>query len=86
MYWQPICLMKKGNLSPNNMNTWHKIFTTSNMAEASIIQGLLEQNQIPVQQLNKLDSSYLNFGDIEIYVPVHLKDTAAQLVQQSLLN
>jgi len=68
------------------MKPWFKIFSTRSIAEASIIQGMLEENQIPVQQLNKQDSSYINFGDIELYVPDNLKDTATQLVQQNLLN
>jgi hypothetical protein len=68
------------------MNSWTKIFATRSIAEASIIQGMLEENQVPVQQLNKQDSSYVNFGEIELYVPAHLKETAAQLVQKSLLN
>ncbi len=68
------------------MKPWYKIFSTRSIAEASIIQGMLEENQIPVQKLNKQDSSYINFGDIELYVPNHLKDTATQLVQQNLLN
>lgn len=68
------------------MNSWIKIFATRSFAEASIIQGMLEENQVPVQQLNKQDSSYVNFGEIELYVPAHLKETAAQLVQKSLFN
>jgi len=68
------------------MNSWTKIFATRSIAEASIIQGMLEENQVPVQQLNKQDSSYINFGEIELYVPAHLKETADQLVQNSLLN
>jgi hypothetical protein len=68
------------------MNSWTKIFATRNIAEASIIRGLLEENQIPVQQLNKQDSSYVNFGEIELYVPHQFKLTAAQLLEQSLLN
>lgn len=68
------------------MMKWHKIFITRSVAEASIIQGMLEENQIPVQALNKQDSSYLNFGDIEIYVPVHLKETAEGLVSKTFLN
>jgi len=68
------------------MNSWTKIFATRSIAEASIIQGMLEENQVPVQQLNKQDSSYVNFGEIELYVPAHLKETADQLVQNSLLN
>ncbi|MEN9684282.1 MAG: hypothetical protein RLZZ28_68 [Bacteroidota bacterium] len=56
------------------------------MAEASIIRGMLDENEIPVQLMNKQDSSYLNFGDIELYVPGHLTETAKQLVDQTLLN
>ncbi len=65
---------------------WIKIYATRNIAEASILQGMLEENQVPVQVMNKLDSSYLNFGDIELYVPAHLAETAKQLVAASLLN
>ncbi|MBY0481087.1 MAG: DUF2007 domain-containing protein [Chitinophagaceae bacterium] len=68
------------------MENWEKIFSTRNYAEASIIQGLLTENEIPVQVLNKQDSSYINFGDIELYVPAHLKLTAQQLLEKALLN
>ena len=69
-----------------NMENWEKIYSTRNYPEASIIQGLLEENNIPVQVLNKQDSSYLNFGDIELYVPAHLKITAKQVLEKALLN
>jgi hypothetical protein len=68
------------------MQSWKKIFSTRNMAEATIIRGMLDENEIPVQLMNKQDSSYLNFGDIELYVPEHLAETAKQLVAQTLLN
>lgn len=68
------------------MESWKKIFATRNPAEASIIQGMLEENEMPVQMMNKQDSSYLNFGDIELYVPAHLVETARQLIAQNLLN
>ena len=68
------------------MQAWQKIFATRNPAEASIIQGMLEENNIPVQVMNKQDSSYLNFGDIELYVPGHLAVTAKQLMETSLGN
>jgi len=68
------------------MQSWSKIHATRNPAEASIIQGMLEENNIPVQVMNKQDSSYLNFGDIELYVPDHLAETAKQLVNKNLLN
>lgn len=68
------------------MSQWLKIYVTRNPAEASIVQGLLSENEIPVQIMNKMDSSYLNFGDIEVYVPSHLKDVARELLNQALLN
>jgi len=68
------------------MQSWSKIYTTRNPAEASIIQGMLEENNIPAQVMNKQDSSYLNFGDLELYVPGHLAETAKQLVAKNLLN
>lgn len=68
------------------MSQWLKIYATRNPAEASIVQGLLSENEIPVQIMNKMDSSYLNFGDIEVYVPPHLKDVARELLNQALLN
>ena len=68
------------------MSDWFKLYTTRNYAEANIIKGMLEENNIQVVILNKLDSSYLSFGEIELYVPSHLKDIAKQLLDKSLNN
>ena len=68
------------------MNQWFKIYTSANLPQASIVKGMLEENHVPVMLVNKQDSSYLNFGDIEIYVPSHLKEIATNLMQKSLLN
>jgi putative signal transducing protein len=65
---------------------WFKLYSTRNYAEANIIKGMLEENNIKVIIMNKLDSSYINFGDIELYVPTHLKDVAKNLLDQSLTN
>ena len=68
------------------MEQWQKVYTTRNITQASIVQGMLEENSIPVQLMNKQDSSYLNFGDIELYVPHHLSSTARQLIETNILN
>lgn len=68
------------------MHQWYLLYKTRSFAEANIIQGMLAENQIPVQLLNKQDSSYLNFGDIEILVPIELKDIAKSLLDKALLN
>jgi len=68
------------------MRGWYKLYITRNYTEASIIKGMLEENSIEVILLNKLDSSYLSFGDIEVYVPPHMKEIAQQLLNSALLN
>ncbi len=68
------------------MNNWFLLYSTQNFAEASIIKGMLEENEIRVVVLNKQDSSYLSFGEIEVYVPAHLKDIAKQLLNKALMN
>ena len=68
------------------MKNWLLIYTTQDLSQANIIKGMLEQNSVQVQLINKRDSSYNNFGDIELYVPVHLKDIAKHLVDQGLMN
>jgi hypothetical protein len=68
------------------MHQWHLLFKTRKYTEASIIEGMLIQNHIPVQVLNRLDSSYLNFGEIELYVPFTLKDVDKGLLDKALLN
>lgn len=49
-------------------NNWTKVYTTENPVTAEIIkQGLIE-NDINAVVMNKKDSSYQNFGVIEILV------------------
>lgn len=65
---------------------WFLIFVSRSLPEANIIKGMLEENNVPVVLMNKQDSSYLNFGDVELYVPQLLKELARQLVDKALLN
>ena len=68
------------------MKNWYLLYITRNMPHASIIKGMLEENSVPVMLVNKQSSAYVIFGDIELYVPVHLKDIAKQLLDRSLVN
>lgn len=68
------------------MNQWQKVFSTRVYPEAAIIKGMLEENQIPVQLLNKQDSSYPMFGDIQLFVPGQYTITAQELINKALLN
>lgn len=68
------------------MQGWFKLYSTKNYVEANIIKGMLEENNIQAVILNRQDSSYLAFGEIEIYVPLHLKDVARHLLDNALFN
>lgn len=65
---------------------WHLLYATRNFPQASIIKGMLEENSVPVMVVNKQDSSYLNFGEIELYVPRHLLNIAKHLLDNALMN
>ena len=45
-----------------------KLLTTDNPNKAEIIKQMLQENDVKVVLLNKQDSSYLMFGNIELYV------------------
>lgn len=47
---------------------WVIIHTTKQIYISEMIKDILEQNQIASVILNKMDSSYLNFGEIEVLV------------------
>lgn len=66
--------------------TWEKIYTTTSAATASIIEGMLIENEIPVQVLNKQDSSYLVFGEISIFVPINFVSAALGFIGDAFNN
>ncbi len=67
------------------MKSWIKLFSTRSYAEANIVKGMLEENNIHTIIFNKQDSNYL-LGEIELYVSVHLKDIAIHLIDKALFN
>ena len=67
------------------MKGWIKLFSTRSYAEANIVKGMLEENNIQTVMLNMQDSNYL-LGEIELYVSVHFKDIATHLIDKALFN
>jgi hypothetical protein len=59
---------------------WKKVFTTHKPIEADIVQGSLETEGIRVVQINKRDSSYTVFGEIELFVAEDEYDAAMRLI------
>ena len=68
------------------MQNWKLLYAAQTLPEANIVKGMLEENEVPVILMNKQDSSYLNFGLIEVYVPFHLVPLAGQLLSKTLSN
>jgi len=48
--------------------SWEAIYSTTQLYQAEMLKDLLEAGEINSVIVNKLDSSYRSFGDIEVYV------------------
>lgn len=59
---------------------WQKIYTTSLRHKAEIVKGALENRSIPAVILDKKDSSYHLFGEVEIYVNPEDVQSAEQVI------
>ena len=47
---------------------WTKVYTTDKPYQADMVVELLDENNIVGVSVNKKDSSYLAFGEDEVYV------------------
>ncbi len=47
---------------------WIQIYSTDKMFQAEILKQVLADHEIEAVIINKMDSSYKSFGEIEIYV------------------
>ena len=61
----PLIKMLKKKKAYNN---WIRIFSSKQEYQVELLKGMLKENNIIAVSLNKKDSSYLAFGDIELFV------------------
>jgi hypothetical protein len=47
---------------------WVQIYSTNKMFQAEIFKQVLADHDIEAVIINKMDSSYKSFGEIEVYV------------------
>jgi hypothetical protein len=64
------------------MQEWKKIFSHSQLAYATIIAGLFEEQGIPVKLLNKQDTSYVFLGEVELYTPAEFEKKALSFLAE----
>lgn len=62
-------------------NDWVLIYSAGNIQEAELIKGMLLEEGIECNIMNKKDSAYL-LGDVEIYVMAADEKTAKKLVDE----
>jgi type III secretory pathway lipoprotein EscJ len=64
---------------------WVKVYKTDKDYQADIVVELLDENGIKAVKMNKRDSSYLAFGNIEVYVEDEYAEKALQIIKESAL-
>jgi len=63
------------------MSNWKKVFSSSHLAVASMVSGILMEKQIQTNVLNKIDSSYVFLGEVEVYVSAADYENALLIVK-----
>ena len=63
------------------MSNWKKVFSSSQLAVASMVSGILMEQQIQTNVLNKIDSSYVFLGEVEVYVSADDYENALLIVK-----
>lgn len=61
---------------------WILIFSSVQPHIIEMLKGKLKSAGIDCVEINKVDSSYLNFGEIELYVERDCAIKATQIIQQ----
>jgi len=61
---------------------WELVFFTGEDYKAAIAKELLEENDVHAVVLNRKDSVYQTFGDIEIYVSKEDEQKAGLILKQ----
>ena len=64
---------------------WIKIYSSPQVHQIEIVKGVLEDNNIKSVDINKHDSSYRTFGEIELYVNRQDALKALQIINKNEL-
>ncbi|OWY24422.1 DUF2007 domain-containing protein [Sphingobacteriales bacterium UPWRP_1] len=61
---------------------WVKIYSTTNSYLAEILKNVLLTHGIECVLINKQDSSYLVFGEAELYTHINKAEKALQIIEE----
>jgi hypothetical protein len=59
---------------------WVKIYKSTNFYQSEIVKQMLIQNDIGAVLMNKQDSSYRSFGNVEVYIHQQDFDHAIEIL------
>lgn len=68
------------------MNDWVKIYSTDQPYRSNFVKTLLEDYNIPYSELNRIDSTVVSMGELEIYVDVTHEIFSRLLITQNNLE
>jgi hypothetical protein len=68
------------------MKDWIKIYSSSQLALASMIVGVLNQQEVPAKLLDRKDSAYVFLGEAEVYVPTDYVAVATEILKSLELD
>jgi hypothetical protein len=68
------------------MKDWIKIYSSSQLALASMIVDVLNQNEVPARLLDRKDSAYVFLGEAEVYVPNIYISVATEILKSLELD
>ena len=64
------------------MENWKCVYTTDQVYKANAVKELLAEENIEAVVMNRKDSAYTVFGNVELYVPPEDENLAAELIKK----
>ena len=74
--------MNNDNKKP--LSGWVKVFSSRQVFRAEAVKAALIWNQVGAVIINKMDSSYNDFGDREVYVELENLEKAKQVIDDEI--
>ena len=63
------------------MDNWTCVYTTNQLHQAELIKKYLTDENIEAVVMNKKDSAYTVFNEVELYVPSEDENLAVELIK-----
>jgi hypothetical protein len=63
---------------------WQPVFSTDQPHRAEIVKAVLDEHHMNPVLINKKDSSYHNFGEIEVHVSSEFTLRARQIIENDI--